>query len=97
MSECERSAGDGGTCADEPDADLVGWCDACSEEHARIGELEAQVSTLASLVSFAYLVDVEFAPEWMEAARHVLAVVGWEVDPQDWRNWNWSTSEGATT
>lgn len=170
--ECERSAGDGGTCADEPDADLMGWCDTCSgrrdvigtlieaaidalpppwrrelarsdvetvvhtiaplirsgalgrptsaqlswhvdhfaalqrrhdavcatasEQDTRIGELEAQVSTLASLVAFAYLVDVEFSPEWMDATRAILGAVGWEVDPQDWRNWDWSDKGAAT-
>lgn len=57
----------------------------------RLGEREAMVSALASLVAFAYLVDVEFSPEWMDAARQILGSVGWEVDPQDWRNWDWST------
>lgn len=58
-----------------------------------LGEREAMLSTLASLVAFAYLVDVEFEPDWMDAARDILSKVGWEVDPQDWRNWDWSDEE----
>ena len=70
------------------------WCESCAAEN---GEREAMVSTLASLVAFAYLVDVEFEPDWMDTARDILGAVGWKVDPQDWRNWDWSGGKVAAT